>query len=54
MKKDDVAQLPPGCNGIIIGLGWTCSGNIDFDASIIGLDANKQKSQLCNFANLRQ
>jgi len=50
MKKDDVAQLPPGANGMIIGLGWTCSGDIDFDASIVGLDINKQKTQLVNFS----
>jgi hypothetical protein len=41
MKKDDVAQMPPGCLGIIVGLGWDCRGDVDFDASIIGLDANK-------------
>lgn len=47
-----MAQLPPGANGMIIGLGWTCSnGSIDFDASIVGLDVNKQKTQLVNFAS---
>lgn len=44
MKKDDVAQLPPGANAMVIGLGWTSRRDLDFDASIIGLDQNKQKT----------
>ena len=27
---------------MIVGLGWTCSGSIDLDASIHCLDANKR------------
>jgi len=54
MKKDDMAQLPPGANAMIIGLGWTCRKDYDFDASIVGLDANKQRVQLCSFANKKQ
>jgi stress response protein SCP2 len=46
--------MPPGCNAIIVGLGWDCKGDVDFDASVVGLDANKNKTQLCNFANLMQ
>jgi len=44
-------MLPPGASGMIIGLGWDCRGNCDFDASIVGLDANKNKTQLVNFAS---
>jgi len=39
---------------MIIGLGWTCRKDYDFDASIVGLDSNKQRVQLCSFANKKQ
>jgi stress response protein SCP2 len=53
MKKDDTAQLPPGCDSVVVGMGWTCGGSVDFDASIICLDANKKKTDLINFGHLQ-
>jgi stress response protein SCP2 len=44
MKKDDVAMLPPGANVMRIGLGWSSRSDIDFDASVVGIDANKNKT----------
>jgi len=36
---------------MIIGLGWTCRKDIDFDASVICLDQYKNKTELISFAN---
>ena len=41
MKKNDSAWLPAECKSVIIGLGWTCDGSIDLDASIVALKADK-------------
>lgn len=46
MHKDDVCELPPG--SMIVGLGWTCDGAVDLDASIICLDKKKKKVDLIN------
>jgi hypothetical protein len=43
MKKNDVAALPPSANSVIVGLGWDCSKNVDFDASIVCLDSKMTK-----------
>lgn len=57
MKKDDVAQMPSDCNSVIIGLGWNASTwldtDIDFDASIVCLDGNKEKITIINFAHMQ-
>lgn len=45
MKKDDVAVLPNEID-IIVGLGWTCKQNVDFDASIICLGEDKSKTDI--------
>lgn len=50
MKKDDAAMLPPNLPGIVIGLGWTCSGDVDFDASVVCLDQNKNNMGVISFA----
>jgi len=39
MKKDDSALLPDGVKTLLAGLGWSCDGAIDLDASIVGVDA---------------
>ena len=44
MKKDDIAQLPPGANAMIIGLGWTSRRDLDFDASVVGVDVNHNRT----------
>ena len=54
MKKNDIVQLPPDVKSVIIGLGWSVStwidNDIDFDASIVCLDADKEKLEIVNFA----
>jgi stress response protein SCP2 len=51
MKKNDSAFLPQECKSVMIGLGWTCKGSIDLDASIVGLRANKEVDFTVNFGN---
>jgi len=51
MKKNDSAFIPKECRSLVIGLGWTCRGNIDLDASVLSLDANKKQVSLCNFTD---
>ena len=46
MKKDDVAQLPPSANSVVVGLGWDCKRATDFDASVICLDSGMNKKDL--------
>jgi hypothetical protein len=46
MKKNDVAALPPSANSVIVGLGWDCSGSVDFDASIVCLDSQMAKQDI--------
>jgi tellurium resistance protein TerZ len=43
MHKNDTAALPPGNPAIIVGLGWTCPGSIDLDASIVAVDPASKK-----------
>jgi len=49
MKKNDSAFLPEGVDSVIIGMGWTCNRNFDLDASIVAMDANKNKTFHVNF-----
>jgi len=51
MKKNDSAFLPQECKSVIIGLGWTCPGSIDLDASVVGLKENKKESFIVNYGN---
>jgi len=51
MKKEDTAKLPPGVNACVIGLGWSCKGNVDLDTSIICFDANMQVRDTIFFGN---
>lgn len=53
MSKDDTVRLPPGCDKVVVGLGWTCEGKVDFDASVICLDKEKQKMDLINYSRLQ-
>ena len=38
---------------MIIGLGWKSLGDVDFDASIISLDKDRNFLRVCNFMNDR-
>jgi len=51
MKKDDSCALPSGQNAVIVGLGWDCQKKIDLDASVIGVDSNKQKTFLVYYGD---
>lgn len=51
MHKDDSAILPEGCDCVIVGLGWTCPGSIDLDASIVCVDSNKGKQNIIYYGN---
>lgn len=46
MKKGDAASLPPSANSVVVGLGWTSKGSVDFDASVVCLDAGMNKKDI--------
>jgi len=37
MKKGEVGAIPASCDKLFVGLGWTCPGSLDLDASIVCL-----------------
>ena len=49
MRKNESAFLPKECKEVIVGLGWTCTGYIDLDASVVGLYANKKTAFIVSF-----
>ena len=53
MKKDEQVGVPKDMNTVLVGLGCTCRGAIDLDASIVCVDGNKQIQEKCYYGNLR-
>jgi tellurium resistance protein TerD len=51
MQKDDSATLPNEVRSVVVGLGWECPGSIDLDASIIGLNSNKEVNFTVYYSN---
>ena len=51
MSKGDSLFLPDECRSVLVGLGWTCAGSIDLDASVIALNTEKQEVYTVYFGN---
>ena len=52
MKKDDSATIPADISAILVGLGWSCDGSIDLDASIVLMNQNKKIVDTIYFGKL--
>jgi tellurium resistance protein TerD len=51
MKKDDSATIPEDISAVLVGLGWSCDGSIDLDASIVLMNQNKEIHETIYFGN---
>ena len=51
MKKGDGALLPDSARAVLVCLGWTCYGSIDFDSSVVPLDNQKRENNIVYFGN---
>lgn len=51
MKKGDTGVLPSGLDAVLVCLGWTAASGVDLDASLVALDAQKNKTAVVNFHN---
>ena len=52
-RRDDKAQLPDDRNILFICLGWDYDKEIDLDASIVGLTAEKEEECKVFYQNVK-